>query len=164
MSDYTVFGAVGKIDSVSEFIGQVNSLQDSLDTTLQLFDASVIFGSDHLVSATNHALRSWGREEQLAKTLGMEILLYAAGDRQISLAVEKMGFSESTENFAGVVVGDVDIDQVLGKLELIRDDSTLDGKKDTARFGLLEEEIEMVGKDRVQDLVLERVALLDVRK
>ena len=162
MSDYTVFGAVGKIKDVQEFKEKVNSLQESLKATIQLFDAKVIFGVDHLVSATNHALRSLSRQEKLAKTFGMEIMLYVAAERQITGAIDKLGIADTTEEIAIITIGSINPDGVLAALNLERADDVLNAEgKDHSIFNLIEKEMNFAS---ASELVLERMALSELNR
>jgi tRNA threonylcarbamoyladenosine modification (KEOPS) complex Cgi121 subunit len=57
------------------------------------------------------------------------------------------------------------IDELLKKLSLIRDDTILEGDVDTLRrFGLKERQIKTVTKSKYGDLILEKVAMVDIIK
>ena len=149
-------GAVGK-DALLERM-------NALDIKLQVFDAGAIFGREHLESAYEHAVRSHERGENLSQDLAVEVVLYAAGQRQIKSAMERVGIREDTIGFAVMLLEDGEPDTVLSGLGLERDDSLLDEGKDPSRFGFSDEEIGVLGEDRVKELVLEWVAMLDVGK
>jgi tRNA threonylcarbamoyladenosine modification (KEOPS) complex Cgi121 subunit len=94
----------------------------------------------------------------------MECLLYVSGERQISKAQEKMGMKIGTERVALVLFGPL-IEDVLQMLGLTRDDSVLDASVEKAlRFGVEQREIDALGPERASDLVLERVAFVDILK
>jgi tRNA threonylcarbamoyladenosine modification (KEOPS) complex Cgi121 subunit len=94
----------------------------------------------------------------------MECLLYASGERQISKAQEKMGIKSGTERVALVLFGPR-IEDALSALDLVRDDAVLDASVEKAlRFGVEQKEIDALGPERASDLVLERVAFVDILK
>ena len=65
---------------------QVSGGAKNADAVIVLFDAEKITGKNHIRSAVLHAERSFASEKPIARTLSMEILLYASGQRQCSLA------------------------------------------------------------------------------
>ncbi len=90
----------------------------------------------------------------------MELLLFASGERQITAALEKLGLKEGQDGAALLIVGEGDPDSLIRKLGLARDDSLLEGRVEMLpAFGITTEESATVDRDRVFDLVLERVAL-----
>lgn len=127
-------------------------------------DADLVCGRDHLQSAAMHALRSFDRGANACSTLGMETVLYASGERQISKALVKMGLRPGAERVA-LALFDADADAVLQTLGLRRDDAVLEPSVEKAkRFGISEAELRAVPPDRYPDLVLERVAFVDLAK
>jgi len=148
--------------------GESNALlrrASELDAEIVLMDADKVCGIDHLDSAVFHARRAFERGTNASNTLGMEVILYASGERQISKAKKKMGLHQDTEKVALVVLGPEDVDQVLGDLDLRRDDSVLECslEKGTA-FGIDRTELDTVGEGMLVDLVLEKVAFVEVLK
>jgi len=132
---------------------------------IQLLDARLVCGRDHLVSAAEHAERAMREGTNAAKTLAVEFVLYASGERQIADALEKMGIREDTTEFAVVAFGGLDTATVLEALALTRDDAVLEASRQKLRaFGLSDAEIDSVPADRQADLVLERVAMVDLLK
>jgi len=130
-------------------------------------DADKVCGVDHLNSAVLHARRAFERQANVANTLGMEVILYASGERQISKAKKKMGLHQETERVALVVLGppDAGIDAVLRRLELRRDDALLEcSLAKGLAFGIGTAELGTVGEDHLTDLVLEKVAFVEVLK
>jgi tRNA threonylcarbamoyladenosine modification (KEOPS) complex Cgi121 subunit len=71
----------------------------------QLVDLNKVPGSRYLFLATLNALKSFQSKHAISKSLGMEMLLYAAASRQISEAIRKVGISETTEKTAAMLVG-----------------------------------------------------------
>ncbi|GAG37349.1 unnamed protein product, partial [marine sediment metagenome] len=102
-------------------------------------------------------------------SLGMEILLYASGERQLKLAIPKMGIKKGKGNIAFVFtngkISDKLVNEILKHLTLKRDDKVLDGDRNTLKkFGLKETEIETVKKAKYGNLILEKVAMVDIIK
>jgi len=85
---------------------------------LQLVDLDRVAGSRFLLLATVNALRSFGSKQPISKTLGMEMLLYISGSRQISEAVKLVGVTPTTKRIAAVAVG-TSKEEVNGSKELV---------------------------------------------
>ena len=131
---------------------------------VQLLDARVVCGREHLLAALEHAERAMREGTNVAKSLAVEFLLYASGERQISAAIAKMGVREDTTEFAFVrfAGSGAGIPQTLG---LAQDDAVLAVTPAKLRsFGLSEAELATVPPVQQADLILERVALVDLLK
>ena len=139
----TVVGARGTIKDVDDFLQKVNSFSQDNNVVIQAFNADVIYGRNHLISAVDHAVRAIERKTNTTNSLAMEILLYAAGERQLKLAIPKMGVKKGVANIAFAVVDnkkrdEKSIDELLKELSLERDDNVLEGNEDTLKsFGFL---------------------------
>jgi len=132
---------------------------------MQLLDARLVCGRDHLFAATEHAERAMRERTNVAQSLAVEFVLYASGERQIASALAKIGIRDDTTEFALVLFGGGDPDEVLRALDLSRDDRVLESSRPKLqRFGLTDAELATVPSDRAADLVLERVALVDLLK
>lgn len=156
-------------------IGHLQDLSKKNDLAIQIFDAGFIYGKDHLISAYEHAERAIAQEKAISNNIGMEILLYASGEYQIKNALSKLGIKENTKNVAMAIIGEIKnpdavLEDFFSKLnsegiDLVRDDEVLIGDKSTLqRFGLSKEELAAVPEERWLELVLEKVALLDIQK
>ncbi|MEY7849223.1 KEOPS complex subunit Cgi121 [Natrarchaeobius sp. A-rgal3] len=82
--------SIGDLDSFVATIGEVG---DRFGVTIQAFDARYVADRRHLERAVELANRAIERDENVARDRAVEILLYAAGRRQIDRALE-MGVSE----------------------------------------------------------------------
>jgi KEOPS complex subunit Cgi121 len=167
----TITGAKGIIPDIEYALKITNSYADEHKITIQLMDANMVYGKQHLQSAVDNALRSFERDDSISSTLAMEILLYASGEYQIRNALEKMGLksAEVEQQIAMVLVADQDPDQLVqelfSKLDLVQDDSVLDGDVEVLkRFGITDAEIDAILPKKVGDLILERVAMVDIKK
>ncbi len=131
----------------------------SLGGEVVIMDPMYVCGKDHIISAVRHAERSFEHGTNRSKTLLTEILLYAAGERQISRALSRMKPKEGCKEYALALLDQPD-DLKLGDIGMERDDSIIeatDAKADAMglgrSFGISNE-----------DLALEMVALLDLAK
>ena len=132
---------------------------------VQLLDARLVCGRDHLVSAAEHAERAMREHRNVARSLAVEFVVYASGERQIADALTKMGIRDDTTQFAVVVFGGEDPADVLRSLSFTRDHAVLESSPAKLRaFGLTDAELASVPPERAADLVLERVALVDLLK
>lgn len=165
-----VVGSRGTIKDIDGFLQKMNSFSQDNNVVIQAFNADLIYGKNHLISAVEHAMRAMERKTNTTNSLAMEILLYAAGERQLKLAIPKMGVKKGVANIAFVVVDDKkrdekSIDELLKELSLKRDDNVLEGNEDTLKsFGLNDQTIKTVTKDKYGDLILEKVAMVDIIK
>lgn len=170
-----IIGAKGKILNVDEFLKKISIISKKYNITIQVFDASMIFEKIHLNSAVEHAIRAMKRKTNSTNSLDKEILLYASGERQIKKAIPKMGVKKGCEKIALVLINDDEqgkenlfdsvIENILDQLNLKRDDSVLKGSHQTLLdFGLSDNEISTVTKDKYEFLILEKVAMVDVIK
>ncbi|RLF30996.1 MAG: hypothetical protein DRJ99_00840 [Thermoplasmata archaeon] len=173
-----VVGVKGRIKNRDDFIRKVEEYSKSLNVAIQVVDANLVYSFNHLYSAAQHAIRAMRRGTNSMKSLAMEILLYAAGERQIKNAIEKIGVKENSKSFVFIIVDDVadikdargkisdkDIDKMLEELHLFKNDSMLKGdKKILERFGISKNELDTVGEDRYEKLILEKVAMVDILK
>ena len=123
-----------------------------------LLDPNMVCGKDHLVSAVMHAERAFKNGTNRSKNVLTETILYAAGERQISKALEKMRPKKGRKEMAAMIfdVNDISLD----KIGMERHDELLNASEEKARnLG-----VEMYEGVSVEDAVLEHVALLDLMK
>jgi len=178
-----IVGKVG-ISNVDDFLSSLKNIARKYDVTIQAMDAELIAGGEHIISAVKKAIRATERKRSIASDLGLEILLYAAGKRQIERALAMgVSVSEGEKRVAIVIVdasasGEKDLEGVaeevkrkiglqeepISELEL-----ELEYKGDKKEgimkfFDITEAELKAVGEPKLKMLVLERVAMLDVLK
>jgi len=92
------------IDDVGDFVAELEAIGDEHGVTIQAFDARYAVDREHLERAVGLATRARERGDTIAEDFGVEMLLYAAGRRQINRALE-MGVSEGACPVVAVVVG-----------------------------------------------------------
>lgn len=161
--------------SVEGFVDQIDEIGDEYGATVQAFDARYVVGREHLARAVELADRARERGESVARDRAVEILLWAAGRRQIDRALE-MGVGPGETPVVVVVDGGAEAggaeagEAEAGGAEAVRDvlepGATL-GDYDEERvrtfFDVTDREL-AASEAGLEALVLERVALLEVEK
>jgi len=124
----------------------------------------MVVSERHVFYAAEKAIAAFQEGRNVAKDLGIEILRYASGQRQIEKALS-LGVSDATERVALLIVDDLEDDEVRRIASTLIEPDDLGIRFDAERvrrfYDISEAEIEAAGEDRIPDLVLERVALVD---
>ncbi|MFC7187501.1 KEOPS complex subunit Cgi121 [Halorubrum yunnanense] len=164
------------IDDLDAFLSRLDEIGTETGAVVQAFDADLVVSDDHLSAATRLAARAIARGEAVARDPGVEVLLYAAGRRQIDRALT-LGVSGG-EQRAVVVVADfggvpgagrpsADLDAAvaaLGEMTTAADATAeFDAERVRAFYDVSDSELAATAGD-LADVVRERVALLDVEK
>ncbi|MCW3983290.1 MAG: KEOPS complex subunit Cgi121 [Candidatus Bathyarchaeota archaeon] len=89
---------------VDEFL-KANRKQNNLHVEVQFFEADLIATQEHLYFAVLNALQAFHSKTNKSKSVAMETMLYAAAQRQIQKAIDKIGVKPETKAMAVVVVG-----------------------------------------------------------
>ena len=92
------------IEDVDRFVARLGAIGDKHGCAIQAFDARYIVSRGHLERALDLADRARARDEAIARERAVEILLYAAGRRQIERAIE-LGVSEGAQPVVVLVAG-----------------------------------------------------------
>lgn len=163
---YIIEGSVF-IENVEEFLQKLKKTGTEKNAVLQALDADRLAGEEHVRFAVEKAIRSFETKRNIANELAKEILLYASGSRQISRAM-KLGIHNGSNNIVLVAVGD-NLEASVFNFAEIEQKPVL--RYDISKkmllmdaFGITGEEIEAAGEEKIPDLVIERVALVDVIK
>jgi KEOPS complex subunit Cgi121 len=174
--------AVADLDA---FLADLDAVAAETGAVVQAFDADLVVSPTQLREAARLAARAIARGEAVARDPAVEVLLYAAGRRQIDRALD-LGVSEGERpavvlvaDFGGVPGADrptADLDAAVeGVRELavdstgerVEDDEALPVRFDADRvrefYGVTDRELAATTGD-LADVVRERVALLDVEK
>ncbi|USZ70642.1 KEOPS complex subunit Cgi121 [Natronosalvus halobius] len=180
------------VDNLDSFVADLGGIGDTHDVTIQAFDARYVAGRRHLERAVALADRAIERGENIARDRAVEILCYAAGRRQIDRALE-MGVDEGESDVVVLVDGagnelatrtdledrfglesvstletadgDVDADAEIDVGVDAGVDPDVDADPDTLRsFFEISDAERSATTASLQDLVCERVALLEVEK
>jgi len=75
------------------------------DVSVQCVDLDRVPGSHYMLLATVNALKSHRSTHPIAKSLGMELLLYISGNSQINQALARVGVTSETNRTAALAVG-----------------------------------------------------------
>ena len=156
---------IASVVDVDAFVADLGDIGDEHGAAVQAFDADYVADREHLASAVAHANRAFERGANVASERAVEVLLYAAGRRQIRRALA-MGVDEGDSEVVVVVDGGDEAaaaDAVRGLLAAER--PTLGGDEATLRaFFDVSEAESAAAAGGLADVVRERVALLDVEK
>ena len=154
-----------QIPDVDAFVDEVRAIGTAHDATVQAFDARYVVGREHLERAVELARRERERGEAIARDPSVEVLLYAAGRRQINRALE-MGVSEGQCPVVAVAAGDDAGEAADALSELLEPAQTLgafDDQRVREVFEISEPELAATA-GTLADVVHERVALLVVER
>lgn len=75
-------------EDLDRFVARLRRIGDEHGVAVQAFDARYVVDREHLQRAVELADRAFERGENIADDRSVEILLYAAGNRQINRALE----------------------------------------------------------------------------
>lgn len=159
-----------RFPDVDSFIDELDDVSEDNGVTVQAIDARYVVSRRHLERAVELADRERGRGEAIARDRGVEILLYAAGRRQINRALE-LGVGEGETPVVVLVdseTGDDDAEAQAAEAvtDLVAPETTL-GQYEERRVREFYDigSAELAATDAgLEALVLERVALLVVER
>jgi KEOPS complex subunit Cgi121 len=154
------------IQDSGRLLSAIKDLQSRHGCIVQALDADKIAGERHIRFAAKKALAAFSEARNIAKDAGMEIMRYASGERQIERALF-MRISDRTERIALVLAGTggkycwPDATELSRIIELDGQGGSFCAKAVKEAFNISSEELQAVGEERIEDLVIERVALVD---
>jgi KEOPS complex subunit Cgi121 len=153
------------IDNTEKFLGKIKKTSKDKNIVIQAFDADKLAGEEHIRFAVKKAMNSFKSGRNIANDPGKEIMLYAAGTRQINRAM-KLGVHNGENNIVLVAIGEVfDIsafNEIIPRPVLQYNSSKKDALSEI--FNITKEELKVCGEDKIPELVIERIALVDVMK
>jgi KEOPS complex subunit Cgi121 len=162
-----VLAATCFIEDRVAFLSKIRTIAESFNTRIICFNAEMLAGKRHARMALFHAIRSFNRRTMVSNTLEMEALLFAAGSRQCSVAA-LFGIHEGENSllvYCYPTRGEV-WDALTPPLNITNQDEDIISphKREYLMelFEITEEEIASCSKDHITELVLERIALLEV--
>jgi KEOPS complex subunit Cgi121 len=149
------------------FLSELRRIARDAGTTIVCFNADNLAGRRHAESAIRHALRSWNAGSAVANSFEMEALLFASGSRQCSVASSfgvQPGHNHAYICCCPAVDGLWDALTPLVHYVAETGDRMSEGHLARLKelFSISDEEIAAAGESNFTDLVLERVALLEV--
>lgn len=158
------------IEDLKSFLRKTADISKVNHCMIQAINADKVAGEEHLRFAVAKALRAFEQGRNAAKDMGVEVMRYASGKRQIEEAFS-MGIRQGQNNVVFVVIGEEDSVAACGSMliEMIVPADIIEympSKREEIimQFGITKEEISVVGEQMVPELVIERVALVDVLK
>jgi KEOPS complex subunit Cgi121 len=155
--------------TIAAYRGEIKDLRALVDRVrgkpIQLARADRIYGADHLRHAAALATRAVDEGRARTTDLATETLVYAAGERQVHKALAFLGVSIVTREIAAIAWDAAALDTLAREMGWTRDDALLAGDEGALdAFGVTREERAMLPRERWGELILERVALVDVLK
>ena len=163
------------VEEPAALIEDLRAREELKGLSFQLLDAGLVAGPEHLLIAVLNALRALELGLNVASDLGLEILTFASGQRQISRAIEVFGLKPGRMDVALVVIARSEdearrgLEALLKALGGTRDDSVLEVDERKARalmkaFGIGGPELSSCRRfgpltEVVKALVMEKVAL-----
>ena len=157
------------VDDRNAFLRMIQGIARSYSTHIVCFDADKLAGRDHAEAALQHAQHSFFSDRPISNSFEMEALLFAAGSRQCLVAA-LFGIQEG-ENRTFVCSYPVNEEvwkELSHHMHFVTETWGEMTPDKEARlmilFGITQEELDMVGRDRMKDLILERIALLHVNR
>jgi KEOPS complex subunit Cgi121 len=154
------------VDDVDAFVERLGDIGDEYGVAVQALDARYVVDREHVERAVALANRATERGEAIARDRAVEILLYAAGRRQINRALT-MGVDAGTTPAVVVVDGAGDEGGAAAAVADLLDPADTLGEYDPERVRDFFEvtDTELAATDgTLADLVRERVALLPVER
>lgn len=162
-----------RIEDLSVFLKKINTTASENEVTIQGLNADLIAGEKHLHFAVGKALRAIASGSNVAKDPGIEIMRYAAGERQIERSFS-IGLHEGENNVVFVLLGKMDnLLIALSELRKFIEEkpfsellaySSFKRKGILSLFRITDEEIEASGEEHIPELAIERVALANLVK
>ena len=125
-----------------------------------LMDTKRVFGRLHVISAMEHAKRSFANGNNRSKTLITEFFIYMAGERQITKALEIMTPKGGQKDLIVLFLNGYEDSMIKGS-GMKRCDELIQGNEEKAKIIGLEKNGQNIS---YEDLVLEMVAMVDIQK
>ncbi|RLI08392.1 hypothetical protein DRO32_02345 [Candidatus Bathyarchaeota archaeon] len=164
-----------EVGDPGELLENLRARRELGGLVFQLLDAGMVAGPEHLLVAILNALRAFELGLNVSSDLGMEILTFASGQRQISEAIRSLGLKPGRMDVALVLVAGSRREAEGGLRSLVEalggeeDDGVLEVDDEKAgrlveAYGIGSRELSSCGRlgslpDVVRWLVVEKVAL-----
>jgi KEOPS complex subunit Cgi121 len=157
------------VPEINAFLGEIREIAERYATHIIFFDSDKMAGLRHVEEAIRHAKRAHESAACISNTFEMEALLYAAGSRQCNIAMQ-FGLHEGpnasylcicppSENAWNELKDHMNISVVKEDWETITSEKQ---QILTELFAITGKELAAAGEEKLRDLVLERVVLLEV--
>jgi KEOPS complex subunit Cgi121 len=182
-----------KIEDVETLLEELQKIEKTHSTTIQLFNSDLIATKQHLYISAYHALKAFKEKRNIADKINMEIMLYASGQRQIGKAINLLGVKPENKQIAAIIItkekkdddnnnkNSKDHKNVIKKLlQLLKAKESpkvleITEKKRNIilkKFNITEKMLEATAKEKTEktlnkaitELILEKIALLALEK
>lgn len=180
-----------KIEDVETLLEELQKIEKTHSTTIQLFNSNLIATKQHLYISAYHALKAFKEKRNIADKINMEIMLYASGQRQIGKAINLLGVKPENKQIAAIIItkekkennnnNSKDHKNVIKKLlQLLKAKESpkvleITEKKRNIilkKFNITEKMLEATAKEKTEkalnkaitELILEKIALLALEK
>jgi KEOPS complex subunit Cgi121 len=143
--------------NIDKLLGKIIRLGNEKKVIIQLFDSDLIATWEHLFFAALQGVKAFLHSNNISKSLAIESLIYASGQRQIKLAVNLLGLKPMTKNCALLLLGTSpeEIESLIE--EIFRD---LGGKLDLSVLDINESKFNRIKTTfDVSDLEIETITL-----
>jgi KEOPS complex subunit Cgi121 len=157
------------VGDLTEFLRTIRSIALRHSTYIVCFNAENMAGLRHAEMAIHYAKRSFFSGKPISNSFEMEALLFASGSRQCNIAA-LFGIHED-ENRIFVCsnpLNDLAWKELSVHMTFVTEmwDEITRDKEERLKsfFGITDDELALVGHNRIIDLVVERLALLAVNR
>lgn len=159
-SDIKVLGFKGVIDSVDGTLSEINSFKGE-NSIIQLLNADAIAGKQHVTHGINQAFLAFGRDENFADDLGVEICVRCSAQKQISKSFKILGLKEGEMNLCAVLINCSD--EIVDKLSSMftRDDDVLIADNSILQkiYSISDDELDNIC---MEDVIIDKITKLIV--
>ncbi|RJS84283.1 hypothetical protein CW706_04380 [Candidatus Bathyarchaeota archaeon] len=153
----------------------LDRVRETSTAHIQIFDADMIAGFDHIYFSVLNALRAFNSGRRISENLAVEILLYASGQHQIRKAIEMLGVKPSSTRILVVALSKIKdnaLQAILRFSEIVEGEKSDDVVKITdEKFEALKEAFEISDaeldaalrksrREALTSVLIERTALL----
>ena len=172
-TSYKIISGKTKIDNVETFMNKTAQFAETHHVHIQVLDAEMICGLIHLESAIIHSLRTKSENRMTTQSIEMETLLYASGERQLTHAIPKIGIKKGDQSIAVIILNDNHSKEKIADIVMLfekefhfqRDSSVLEPTiEKIKRWGFSKTQIDTISKKEYEDLILEKIAFVDIIK
>lgn len=157
------------IEKPGEYLKHIHEIEDRFGTVIILFNSDLMAGRRHVRSALHHAFLAFREGNSISHSPEMEALLYASASRQCNVGAQFGVHEGNNRVYLCLCPGSRPaLDLMLRNGQLVSENWDVFTPEKTARlvdvFGISRQELEVTGLEKIPDLVLERVALLEVQR
>lgn len=166
--DYCIIPVRFIMDDRTSFLSYLRETGEQYGVSIVCLNRNMMAGFSHVETTLVHAIRSWKEGKQIARSLEIEVLLYAAGTRQTG-QIGPFG-PDKGENSCYLCIippSEKVVTVLLTRMKEILDEDWNDLDEEKIKrlsnfFGITPEELSVTGEEKIAELVCERSALLTV--